>query len=226
MGKIIIECPSCKHVHKLSDVCPTCSTEREWQVKHGGLRCTKCNGGISSHSCEECGHAIPMIDDFAGYYADYVDFRGYLPAFVDEMLETQRYKSVIAVLSTPWIKYEKPRGFPLHERLDSAKRQRFWWTLIALLLGGAIGAGAGILGGQVFNMGEEFSLYLGLGGGALITALFIYNQGGQWGDSRGVLVDGGALVFVSAASAFLLPAALWAVIGIFVLWVVVSMFTD
>lgn len=164
-----------------------------------------------------------MIDDFAGYYADYIDFRGHLPAFIDEMLQTQRYKGVIEVLSTPWIKYEKPRGFPLEERLDNAKRQRFWWTLIALLLGGAIGAGAGILGGQAFNMGSELGLYMGIGGGALITAWFIYNLGGQWGENRGVLIDGGAVVLVSAASAFLLPVVVWAVIGIFVFWIIFSM---
>lgn len=222
MGKIIIECPKCQHVRKMSDHCDTCSQEREWEVKYGRLTCKTCKYGWSSMTCEACAHTIPTVEDFVKYYPDYADFEGQLSDIVDTLLGMHRHKLALAVLDAPWVKYELPTGYPLTEKRGEVATQRNLWIFGALLVGAAMGgfAGAGLLP-AIFDASANLGVIAGVVGGAVLAATFARLFAGQWGTTKGILIDGGLILLLGALGSL----AVIFVLGGIILWIVFSMFT-
>lgn len=222
MGKIIIECPKCQHVRKMSDHCDTCSQEREWEVKYGRLTCKTCKYGWSSMTCEACAHTIPTVEDFVKYYQAYADFEGQLPDIVDTLLGMHRHKLALAVLDAPWVKYELPTGYPLTEKRGEVAPQRNLWIFGALLVGAAMGgfAGAGLLP-AIFDASANLGVIAGVVGGAVLAATFARLFAGQWGTTKGILIDGGLILLLGALGSL----SVIFVLGGIILWIVFSMFT-
>ncbi len=198
MGKIIIECPSCQNVHKLTDKCDTCSQEREWEVSYGNLRCKSCRYGIREFQCKACNHAIPMIPDFVHYFKDYQDMGDVLPEVVDDLLAAHRYGVVLDALQAPWIKYEAPPGYPLAEKIDAAKNLRRTWLWLGALAAGLVGA---VVGGFLLSTDPSlpgFLPWLAAIAGAILAVLFINKLGGNWGDKNGKFIDMGIIALAGA----------------------------
>lgn len=198
MGKIIIECPSCQHVHKLSDKCDTCSQEREWEVFPGSLRCKTCKYGIREFQCANCKHTIPMILDFVHYFKGYEDMGDVLPEVVDDLLAMHRYSVVLDALQAPWIKYEAPAGYPLAEKISAAKSLRSAWLWLGALAAGLVG---GVVGGILLSTDPtlpSFLPWLAAIAGAVVAAMFVSRLGGNWGMKNGKFIDMGMIVLSGA----------------------------
>jgi hypothetical protein len=224
-GKIVIRCPNCNHLHKLAATCPTCAQEREWKVSGDMLHCASCHRGIKTFACKECKHDIPMIADFAAYYPDYIEYKGWLPDIIELGKKTQRYNDNLNTLEPAWVKHDLPADYPLDQVISRVKGQRTLWILSAAVTGAVIGGllGAALLPSSFGIRGGGLEALVGLAGGALLAGAFARYIGGRWGLANGKFIDSGAIVLISAAGAFALPVALVAVIGAIVLGIAWSM---